>query len=43
VAFRSVLGTLELIDVSAEPARSLTPDSACSEGCRSGSSARFQP
>jgi hypothetical protein len=45
VAFRSVLGTLELIDVTdaAEPARSLAPDSACSEGCRSASSARFQP
>jgi hypothetical protein len=45
VAFRSVLGTLELVEArhAAEPARSLSPDSACSEGCRSGSSARFQP
>ena len=45
IAFRSVLGTLELMEVTraAEPARSLSPDSACSEACRSGSSARFQP
>jgi len=45
VAFRSVLGTLELVEVTraGEPARSLSPDGACSESCRSASSARFQP
>jgi hypothetical protein len=47
LAFRSVLGTLELLDLSrlrdGEVAASLAPDSACSEACRSGESFRFQP
>lgn len=45
VAFRSVLGTLELVRVTraAEAVHALEPDSACSEACRSASSARFQP
>lgn len=46
IAFRSSLGTLQLIDLSrASEGRigaPLSPD-ACSEGCSSSSSARFQP
>jgi hypothetical protein len=46
LAFRSSLGTLQLIDLSrASEGRigaPLSPD-ACSEGCASSSSARFQP
>jgi hypothetical protein len=47
VAFRSTLGTLELVDLSrlrdGEVAAPVSPDSACSEACRSGDSFRFQP
>jgi hypothetical protein len=47
VAFRSSLGTLELVDVSlASSGRigdAFTPDDVCSEACRSAESARFQP
>jgi hypothetical protein len=46
IAFRSTLGTLQLIDLSrASEGRigaPLSPD-ACSEGCSSSNSARFQP
>lgn len=47
VTFRSALGTLQLVDMSA--AREgfvpppLSPDAACSEACRSAQTARFQP
>jgi hypothetical protein len=47
IAFRSSLGTLQLIDVSlARTGRvgaPLAPDGACSEACSSSASARFQP
>jgi WD40 repeat protein len=46
LAFRSTLGTLQLLDLSqlqpAELPRPLSPDS-CSEACLSSSTARFQP
>jgi hypothetical protein len=47
VAFRSSLGTLQLVDVSraadGSVAAPISPDSACSEACGSNESARFQP
>jgi WD40 repeat protein len=47
VAFRSSLGTLALVDVSLVSSGRISdpfaPDEACSEGCRSAESARFQP
>ena len=47
VAFRSVLGTLAVIDVSAAGdgriGRALAPDVDCDEACASSTNARFQP
>jgi hypothetical protein len=44
VAFRSSLGTLQIVDVTpAGQGRAISPDPDCSEACRSGESARFQP
>ncbi len=47
VAFRSSLGTLQLVDVSRAREGSvsapISPDGACSEACGSNDSARFQP
>jgi hypothetical protein len=47
VAFRSALGTLQLLDLSrireGELGRVISPDVTCSEACRSSNTARFQP
>lgn len=47
LAFRSVLGTLAVIDTSASGAGrigpALAPDAECDEACSSSTSARFQP
>lgn len=47
VAFRSALGTLEILDLSrvraGEVGGPISPDETCSEACGSSSSARFQP
>lgn len=47
VAFRSTLGTLQVVEVSRARDGIVTqpqaPDSSCSEACSSASNARFQP
>jgi WD40 repeat protein len=43
VAFRSSLGTLQLIDLSLGGGGLVSPDGDCSEACLSATSARFQP
>ncbi len=47
IAFRSVLGTLQVVDVSRAGegivGQPLSPDVSCSEACSSASTARFQP